>query len=125
MHDFSISQQIAHHVIRKVEEEKATEVLEIKIKIGELTHLNPEQLTFWLREFFRQTPASRAKILIEKTPPIIQCKKCKYEGKVRVKKEDTYLFYFLAPFTCPRCGSDEVEVISGRECLLERIKIKR
>ena len=41
MHDFSISQQIAHHVIRKVEEEKATEVLEIKIKIGAVsyTHL--------------------------------------------------------------------------------------
>lgn len=124
MHDFSISQQIANQVIKKAGEQKASQVLEVKIKIGELTHLNPEQLDFWLKEFFRETIAQKAKIRIEKIPLTLRCKDCGYQGKAEIAEE----FYYYPLFTsicCPRCSSTEVEIKSGRECLLEKIRIKR
>jgi len=46
MHDFSISQQIAHHVIRKVEEEKA------KIEDRELTVDNKARLFLKFGSFY-------------------------------------------------------------------------
>lgn len=123
MHDLFISQQIAHTVIKKSNEQRASKVIEIKIKVGDLTHLNPEQIDFWLKEFFRHTPAEGAKILIEKIPPSIQCKSCGYQGPVKV--ENNFLTCSFIPVNCPQCGSDKVKITSGQECLLERIKIKR
>jgi len=123
MHDFSISRQIAREVIKKASEKGALEVLEVKIKIGELTHLNPEQLKFWLKELFRDTLAKGAKIKIEKMPLIIRCISCGFEGKVETKEEFCY-FSFFPSVVCPSCHSTEIEVKSGEECILERMRIK-
>jgi len=126
MHDFYISQQIAREVIKKAKMEKASQVTEINIKLGELTHLNPDQLMFWLKQLFRETLASGAKIIIAKVPFLIKCKNCGYEGKLQMPKDYDYYFYFLPPFSCPRCGEQNgVEIKSGRECVLEGIKIRR
>lgn len=124
MHDFSIAKQIASRVIELAEKEKASQVLEVKIKIGRLTHLNPEQVEFWLRELFRDTVAEKTRIKIEKTLPFFLCKKCKKRGKI--KEEDFYPYYFpfLDKITCPYCGSTNIEIKEGRECVLERIKVK-
>lgn len=123
MHDLYISRQIAREVIGRARKEGAFRVLEVKVKVGQLTHLNPEQLNFWLREFFKNTLAQEAEILIEKTPPLIFCKKCGYRGKLKV--EDPYFLYFFPSLQCPRCRWDKIEISSGRECLLESIKIER
>ena len=122
MHDFSVSQQIAGEVIRRARIEGAQQVLEIKIKLGELTHLNPEQITFWLEEFFRGTFARGAKILIEKIPVSMYCKKCGYRGEIKQKTSSLYFFAFLR---CPQCGSDDVNINSGKECMLQRITIRK
>ncbi|HHF99071.1 hydrogenase maturation nickel metallochaperone HypA [Candidatus Aerophobetes bacterium] len=126
MHDLYISQQIAREVIKKAEEKEGSEVLEVKIKLGELTHLNPEQIKFWLKELFRKTCASGAKILIEKIPVTIRCKNCGYRGRIeKALSEYEYPISFsLFSLNCPECGSCEVEVENGRECMLERIKLK-
>ena len=124
MHDFSISRQIAAEVIKRANEKKASQVLEIKLKIGQLTHINPEQISFWLKELFKETLAQQANIKIEKAPVIMQCKKCSYEGKIEVEEKFYYLPLFNSIF-CPCCKSEEIEIKSGDECLLERIKIKR
>ena len=124
MHDFSISQQIAREVIKKIDAERASEVLEVKIRVGELTHLNPEQLTFWLKEFFRKTPAQEARILIKKSPLVIQCPRCQYQGNVKIV-ENIPLFYLFGTMRCPHCNSPEIDIQSGKECVLERITIQR
>jgi hydrogenase nickel incorporation protein HypA/HybF len=123
MHDLYISRQIAREVISRARKEGASRVLEVKIRIGELTHLNPEQLDFWLREFFQNTFAQKAKILIEKTPPFIFCRECGYQGELELK--NPYFLYFFTFLQCPHCRSDKIEISSGRECLLESIKIER
>ncbi|MBE0478782.1 hydrogenase maturation nickel metallochaperone HypA [Candidatus Aerophobetes bacterium] len=124
MHDFSISRQIASEVIKRANEKKASQVLEIKLKIGELTHLNPEQISFWLKELFKDTLAEQANIKIEKVPVSLQCKKCSYQGKIEIEEKFYYppLLNFIF---CPHCKSEKIKIKSGDECLLERIKIKR
>lgn len=124
MHDFSISRQIAGHVVKKANEERASRVVEIRIRIGGLTHLNPEQLKFWLKEFFRETVAREAKIKIEKAPIIIQCESCGYEGEVEAAEKFNHFPLFTC-IHCPRCQSTEIKIKTGKECLLERMKIKR
>ena len=124
MHDFSISKQIAVEVLNKAKKEKAAHVLEIHIKIGSSTHLNPEQVRFWLQELFKKTIAEQARIVIVNVPVVIRCKECSYEGKIETSKE----FYYSSLFNltlCPACTSRRVEMKSGGECLLEKVKIKR
>jgi len=124
MHDLYISRLIAQEVIKRAKREGASRVLEVRIKIGNFTHLNPEQLDFWLKEFFRSTLAQEAKILIKKVPTIILCRKCGYKSKL--ENADVYFPYFSLPFLqCPHCGSNNTELVSGKECLLERIKIEK
>lgn len=128
MHDFSISQQMATQVIKKAHEGRASDVLEVRIKIGELTHLNPEQISFWLKQLFKGTLAQTAKITVEKMPLVIECRECHYQGpaeKEKVGEDDLYYFPFSPSFRCPVCESSEVELKAGKECVLEKIKIKR
>lgn len=123
MHDIYISQQIAREVMQRAKREGACRVLEVRIKFGKLTHLNPQQVDFWLREFFRDTPAGDAKILIKEVSPFIFCKECGYEGKLEIN--NLYFFYFSTSLQCPHCKKEKAELISGRECLLEGIKIEK
>lgn len=124
MHDFSISKQIAVAVLQKANKERATRVLEIRIKIGSSIHLNPEQLRFWLQELFKKTIAEQATIEIITVAIVVKCKECNYEGKIQAEKEFYYSSLFNFIF-CPACKSRNVEIKSGDECLLEKVKIKR
>lgn len=126
MHDFAVSRQIAREVIARAKTEGAERVLEVRIKIGELTHLNPEQVNFWLEQLFKGTPAEDARILIDKICPLVWCRKCGYEGELALDDGFSYSYPQISVIVrCPECGSDKVDVKEGRECLLQRIKIQK
>ena len=125
MHDISISQAIAETVLKKARDKKARRVLSLKLEIGELTFLSPEQIRFWLKELFKGTLAQGVKIYIKKILSLIKCKSCSYEGNMSLgSDEDNPLSHTYFPIMkCPKCSSFSLEIKKGKECLVKQIRI--
>ncbi len=123
MHEFSIADEIAKNVLETARENNGKKVVSILLEIGELTHLNGEQVSFWIRELFRDSVAEDAQIKIKTIKARIQCKACGYKGKLGSDQEDS--FGYLIPASCPRCNSSEINIENGRECILKRIQVLR
>jgi len=123
MHEFSISSEIANSVLDAAGKNKGKKVLSIQLEIGELTHLNGEQVAFWVHELFKGSVAEGAEVKIKMTKARIHCKACGYRGGMELDQEDS--FRHLMPLTCPRCNGSQIKVVKGRECILRRIQVAR
>ncbi|MFQ6066167.1 MAG: hydrogenase maturation nickel metallochaperone HypA [bacterium] len=122
MHDLSASQAIVRTVLKQVKEKKVRRVLSLNLELGELTALNPEQIRFWLKELFKNTPAQGTKVYIKKILTRIKCKRCGYEGSISLNDDPFYHVYFPL-FKCPECSSASLEIKAGRECLIRRMRV--
>jgi hydrogenase nickel incorporation protein HypA/HybF len=122
MHEFAAATSIVETVLRSSEEQGATRVLEVELEIGQLTFLNPEQLSFWMKEGFKKTLADNAKLHFKSIRPLVHCKNCGHRGTLPVQ-EDPVFHYSLPVFICPSCSSTHITIEKGRECLIRKIQI--
>ena len=123
MHEFSIADEIVRNVLETAKKNKGKKVVSILLEIGELTHLNGEQVSFWIRELFQDSAAEDAEVKIRTIKARIQCKGCGYKVGVGSDQEDS--FRHLIPASCPRCNSFQIKIEKGRECILRRIQVMR
>ena len=123
MHEFSIADEIVRNVLETAKKNKGKKVVSILLEIGELTHLNGEQVSFWIRELLQDSAAEDAEVKIRTIKARIQCKGCGYKGGVGSDQEDS--FRHLIPASCPRCNSFQIKIEKGRECILRRIQVMR
>ena len=121
MHEFSIASEIVRTVLDTAEKNNGKKVLSIQLEIGDLTHLNGDQVGFWIKELFKRSVAEDAEVKIKTVKARIRCKACGYKGGLRSDREDS--FRHLALQTCPRCNSFQFKVEKGRECILRRIQV--
>jgi len=117
-------QRILETVLDAAKQNGAEKVLEINLKIGELTFLNPEQLRFAFSILSEGTVAEDATLRIETVKPRIQCSSCGYEGPIEYDGPEYHLLGVALSLKCGRCGSAEVEITSGRECSVKDFRIK-
>jgi hydrogenase nickel incorporation protein HypA/HybF len=122
MHELSMSQAIADFVLEESAKRRAQSVSRVEIEIGRLSFLNPDQVEFWLKLCFKNTPASEAELQVSVIEAEISCRKCGYTGDLKMEFDPTYHFTFPS-FSCPRCSSSEITVEKGRECMVKRIEI--
>jgi hydrogenase nickel incorporation protein HypA/HybF len=120
MHEFSISSEIVKTVIDTVEKNNGKKVLSIQLEIGELTHLNGEQVSFWIQELFKDSVAEDAEVKIKTIRAHIHCKACGYKGGFGSGQEDSVRHLTLQ--SCPRCNSFQFKIEKGRECILRKIQ---
>jgi len=99
----------------------ASRVLAVSMKVGELTHLNPEQLRFAFEALTEGTLAEGAELSVELVKAKVRCRQCGYEGGLSSTEEAPQLPIPLV--RCPRCGGLDVEAVAGRECALTSIKV--
>jgi hydrogenase nickel incorporation protein HypA/HybF len=123
MHEFSISSEIVRTVLETTEKNNGKKVLSIQLEIGELTHLNGEQVSFWIKELFKDSVAEDAEVKIKTIKARILCKACGYKGSIGSDQEDS--FRHLSLQTCPRCNSFQFKIEKGRECILRRIQVEK
>ncbi len=120
MHEISIAGAIIDAVLDAARKNEAKKVEEVFIEIGELTALNPEQLKFIFETITAGTIAEGARYNIEVIKPLINCKKCEYNGPIEFFEK---LHFFLPVIKCPKCGETEIDIIAGRDCCVKKIKI--
>ncbi|MBN2542691.1 hydrogenase maturation nickel metallochaperone HypA [bacterium] len=112
MHEMSI----AENIIRVAEDnipDGDYVVTEIKLKIGKLSGVVPEALSFSFEIITQNTPFEETVLTIESIPAVGHCEDCDNEFEI-----DTI------SFICPKCGSTKVKLVSGREMLVNSIEIE-
>ncbi len=120
MHEISIAGAIIESVLDAARKNNAIRVEEVNIEIGELTALNPEQLKFIFKTISRGTVAESAIYNIHIIKILIECRNCSYNGPIELYEK---LHFFLPVIKCPKCNGSDVDILSGRECCVKKIKI--
>lgn len=92
---------------------KIMKVLEVKLKVGELTNAEPDALEMAFEAFSKDTVCEGAELIIERIPIIGRCRKCYHEFGIK------NLFFF-----CPNCQNNSIEIIQGEELLLESLEVE-
>jgi len=121
MHEFSIADAIVKNVLETAKKNKGKKVVSVLLEIGELTHLSGEQVSFWIKELFKDSVAEGAEVKVKTIKARIQCKGCGYKGGMGSDQEDSFLQ--VIPASCPRCNSFQIKIEKGRECILRRIQV--
>ena len=84
----------------------------INIKVGELTDLVPDCISYYFNIVARGTIAENTEINVEKIPVEIECNECGYKGIIG--KND---------YKCPKCKGLQYEITKGREFYLDTIEV--
>lgn len=123
MHEFSIASSIVESVLDFCEKQSVKQVLEVRLSIGELTHVEAEQLRFCFESITKDTPMENATLAIETIAATVRCPHCFYEGPP--KYWDGALSAVLVPtLQCPKCGQS-AEATQGHDCAIKTIKFVR
>jgi len=113
MHELSIVANLFEILEEKAKEQKAKKIVTVKLQVGALSGVVPEFLETAFNIYKKETIADKARLEIEEIPLKIQCQKCHEE----MVKDD---FIFI----CSKCGSRELNTLSGTELLLEKIEME-
>ena len=129
MHEWALAEAIITSAKKIAEQEKLKEVTEITIKVGKLQQVVPQILRFALSQLkpdlFKDT-----KFLILKAKSTLKCRVCGTTWQFNLKKLDkttAEAIHFVpevahAYIRCPKCGSPDFEIVSGRGVWLQDIK---
>jgi len=113
MHELAITEGIMEAAIPAAQEAGAKRILEIRLKIGELSGVFPECIREYLQIVSKGTIAEGAVLKVEKIPVAIRCERCGFEGVIDRKK-----------IRCPECGSIDFRITAGREYFVDSLEVE-
>jgi len=120
MHELAIVSSIVEAVISTAEKRQARSVLAVRVGIGELTQLQPEQLQFCYRALTSGTSIDGSMLEIENVEAVVGCRHCSYHGRPKFW-DDALALIAIPTLQCPACGK-AVETIQGHECEIKSVR---
>ncbi len=118
MHEFSLALSMVEYLEKVAKDHGLEKVLEVHVRLGGLTHVNPEQLAFAFKLAAEGTLLEGAKLRIRRRSIKGKCLRC---GKTFIIRRGQKPI-FQEEIKCPRCGSEEFTLVDDRELVVERIK---
>ena len=113
MHELAITEGIIEAAVPAAEQAGAKRILEIRLKIGELSGVFPEYIQEYFNIASAGTIAEGAKLRVETIPPQIACSDCGFEGVIDRHK-----------IKCPICGSIGFRLTAGREYYVDSLEVE-
>ena len=107
-----IAQSILDIAVEAARSHQAARVTGVKVRIGQITGVDPEALAFGFTALSAGTIAQGASLTIETVPASGCCRECRHEFSFTVQR-----------FFCPECGSAGIEILSGRELQVEHVEV--
>ncbi|MBW1896221.1 MAG: hydrogenase maturation nickel metallochaperone HypA [Deltaproteobacteria bacterium] len=104
MHELAVAESLLKIVVEEGKKHGLSRVTQVRLRIGELSTVVPDALTFSFDVISQGTLAEGAKLIAEMTPVIAHCNTCDLDFEV----ED---FVFL----CPQCQTMVLALVSGKE----------
>jgi len=120
MHEFTFARSLLRQLPRIVEEQGGGRLREVRLEIGGLSCLDPEQLRFCFEAIARGTAMEETTLTIEKVEPQVRCGNCGYHG--RAKLWDLGAGRLFPTLACPNCGQ-VVEVEGGDQCRIRSVRL--
>jgi hydrogenase nickel incorporation protein HypA/HybF len=129
MHEWALAEAILTSAREIAEKEKLTEVTEVTIRVGELQQVERPILRFALSEM-KPPLLKNAKFRILKAKSTLRCRVCgttwPFDSK-GMDKATAEAIHFVPEVAhsyvkCPKCGSPDFEIASGRGIWLESVK---
>lgn len=121
MHELSIASAIADHVLEFAESfNPPKKILGVRILIGELTCIEPEQLKFCYDAITKETSLEGSVLEVERAQAEVSCRHCSYRGRPKFWDE-ALSDIAVATLQCPSCGK-AADPISGQDCTIRTIR---
>ncbi|MDQ6808954.1 MAG: hydrogenase maturation nickel metallochaperone HypA [Verrucomicrobiota bacterium] len=120
MHELSIASGLLEKLLDFAEKNADKKIVEVRLAVGELSHIEHEQLRFCYEAITTETPLEGSKLEIEKIDAMVKCPHCGYRG--RPKYWDGALSGIpVATLECPSCGK-AAEATDGKECAIKSLR---
>ena len=111
MHELATTRSIVSICEKAAAQQGAARVLEIRLKVGELSGIVPECLQDFFPYVAKDTVCQGAKLVCESVPVSVSCPECGYDGPAR-------------GWDCPCCGAGSLRITGGREFFVENIAVE-
>ena len=113
MHELSITQSMLEIVLKQAEQAHAKKVTQINLVIGDMTGVVRDSVQFYLDILTKDTIAEGAQVSFTSIPSQGKCRSC----------NQTFTLPEL-DWTCPHCQGKMIDVISGKELLVDSIEVE-
>ena len=113
MHELSLVASVFDVLEDKARELGASRVSAVVLKVGAMSGVVPDLLESAFETYKEGTLAGQARLEIIVVPVRLRCPDC---GGDTVRED--------ADFSCAACGSRRVEIVEGRELVVERIELE-
>ncbi len=129
MHEWALAEAILASARQVAEKEQLKTVTEVTVRVGELQGVEPSILRFALSQM-KQGIFEKTKFRILKAKSTLKCRVCgttwQYNPK-KIDKATAEAIHFVPEVAhtyvkCPKCGSPDFEIASGRGVWLENIE---
>jgi hydrogenase nickel incorporation protein HypA/HybF len=114
MHEMGIALQIIEITSASIPPELNGSPVElIRLKVGKLSAVIPDNLRFCFEVASKDTAVEGAELVIEEIPVEARCNDCRNEWTITEPA-----------FACPACKGGSIEMLSGRELDIESIEVR-
>jgi hydrogenase nickel incorporation protein HypA/HybF len=113
VHELSLVASVFEVLEEKAREHGAARVTKVVLDVGIMSGAVPDLLESAFEAYKRGTLAAGARLEIVVVPVKVRCPDCGGEAV----RED-------ADFSCAGCGSRRVEIVEGRELVIEKIELE-
>ena len=113
MHELSITQSMLDLVLGEAGKAKAKRVGKINLVIGKMTGIVDDCVRFYFDLLSKGTLAEGATLVFKMIPTTARCRNC--NKNFELEEFD---------WTCPHCHGNNMEIIAGKELLVESIEVE-
>lgn len=113
MHELSLVASVFEVLEDEARKHDARRVTRVTLRVGAMAGIVPELLESAFETYQKGTIAETARLEIVVVPVRLRCPDCGGEAV----REDT-------DFSCAGCGSRRVEIIEGRDLVVERVELE-
>jgi hydrogenase nickel incorporation protein HypA/HybF len=113
MHELGIAASVLQEAQQEAQRHSGTRLRKVKLRMGELSGVNPEALSFSFEVLVRDAGLEPLELEIETCPRRQRCPGC--------RQTFTVAEYNLR---CPNCGTEETEFAGGDELELASLEMR-
>lgn len=112
MHEMSVAQSLIEIIKEEMVKHEASVLQSVRLKIGQLSAVVPESLSFCFEVMTSGTELEGAKLIMEVVSLKGTCQECNNTFEIR-----NYAF------ECPCCGSQKILTISGQDLSIVEMEV--
>jgi len=114
MHEMGIATEIVRIVAESIPPDMTgSKVARVNLKVGRLAAVVPQSLRFCFDIVAKETPVEGARLDIQEVAVMARCNDCDHSWEIGEPV-----------FSCPKCQSSSIEMLSGRELDIDSIELE-